>query len=131
MSKGSDQRSDELRDLDTLRVDSVREGDRQLVVLAGTLDVANYHELEAVLDGAEASDAQLIVIDLRKLDFADSSGVRAIVMAHRRWGSRLAIVKAKPDVQRVFDVQGMAQVLPFVDDLDGPGPAPNEPQRES
>lgn len=115
MTTTNNPRNHELRDVGALNVESVRDGDRQFVVLAGTLDVVTSAELEAALQRAELTDARLIVVDLRNLDFADSSGVRAIVMAHRSWGSRLAIIRGSQAVQRVFDVQGMADVLPFLD----------------
>ncbi len=127
MSNAGNRGGDGPRDAEGLRLDSFRKGDGHIVVLAGTLDVATCHELEAELERLEATDARLIVIDLRELAFADSSGVRAIVLAHRRCGHRLAIVKGPARVQRVFDVQGMAKLLPFVDDADSGRGTPDAP----
>jgi anti-sigma B factor antagonist len=89
------------------------------VVLAprGELDLATAPLLEqAVL--AQASDARRVVVDLRKLSFIDSSGLRTLVHL-TRWAHEdereLAFVRAGPRVHRVFELSGIAGVLAFTD----------------
>jgi len=100
---------------------AVREADGLLVVVArGELDLATAPELEAALltplrDGASA------VLDLRDLDFMDSTGVRVIVAAHHaaeEHGGRFAIVRTSPDgaVARVLEISGLDAVLDVVED---------------
>jgi hypothetical protein len=57
----------------------------------------------------------VIVLDLRELSFMDASGVQVIVMAHRRVGGRLVIVKGPRPVQRVLEICGLVERLRLVD----------------
>jgi anti-anti-sigma factor len=76
--------------------------DAAWVRLAGELDIATTPRLKRVL---RALRARLVVLDLRELEFMDSSGVHAIVEASiraRRLGDRLLLLSGPPGVDRVF-----------------------------
>ena len=61
---------------------SDRDG-RAVVVIRGELDLATAPDLEAALP--ERLDAgQDVVVDLRELEFMDSTGLRVLVAAHAR-----------------------------------------------
>ena len=78
------------------------------VHLAGELDVDTTPQLEQALRAPD-SQAQLIVLDMRDLEFMDSSGVHTIVnegARARRLGRRLVILRGPPDVDRVFALTG-------------------------
>ena len=78
------------------------------VHLAGELDVDTTPLLEWMLRDPH-SQARLVVLDMRDLNFMDSSGVHAIVNASahvRRLGHRLVILRGPPDVDRVFALTG-------------------------
>jgi len=68
---------------------------------------------------AEAGDASRIVLDLDELEFLDASGIRLLLHLNARSkgnGGRLRITRAKaPQVQRVIDLTGAADMLPFLD----------------
>jgi anti-anti-sigma factor len=99
-----------------LRVDSFRDGDTHVVVLEGELDLATVEGVERELERAGGSDARSIVVDLRKLDFMDCSGLRVIWAARRRAGERLILVRGPGCVQRVFEISGLVRLLAFVDE---------------
>jgi anti-anti-sigma factor len=94
-------------------------GDVAVVALSGELDVAGATLLEHELDRVAADhDANGLVLDLRELDFMDSTGLRLMVLADdraRAEGRRLSLVRGKPDVQRVFEITRMTDRLDFVD----------------
>jgi anti-anti-sigma factor len=74
------------------------------VHLAGELDVATTPRLECALREPRLQ-ARLVVLDLRELEFIDSSGVHAIVDASiraRRAGNRMLLLHGRPGVDRVF-----------------------------
>jgi anti-anti-sigma factor len=123
MHGASDGRAESIRDLGVLRLRSVRDGDRQTIALAGEFDLATADGVQRELEHVEATDARIIVLDLRELEFIDSSGLQVIVMAHRRQAGRLIVVKGSQRVQRVFEVCNMVRLLPLVDrppgDADG------------
>ena len=88
------------------------------LVLRGELDLATAPELERLL---EARGGDEVVVDLRALEFMDSSGVRVLVAGHAlagREGGRLAIVRPAPDsaVAKIIEVSGLDGELNFVDD---------------
>jgi anti-sigma B factor antagonist len=100
---------------------STREIDgRAHVTLRGELDLATAPELEQLL--IERIDAsQEVVVDLRGLEFMDSSGIRVLVAAHARagrTGTRLFIVRPEPDsaVAKIITVAGLERELNILDD---------------
>ncbi len=84
---------------------------------AGELDIATAPQLEhALLDGRRRGD--VVVVDLSGLSFIDSTGLRVIVRATRAAqtdGWTLRLRRARPTVQRIFDIAGIAGALPFED----------------
>jgi anti-sigma B factor antagonist len=103
-------------------------GTTHVISLRGELDLSTAEELDAVLEQAFAKRAESLVIDLSESTFIDSTGIRSLLAAQRRaerCKTRLVIVPAPPEVQRVFKVCGLETVLPFVPDC-WRGPNPGE-----
>jgi anti-anti-sigma factor len=92
-----------------------RQGEAQLLVLEGELDVATASELALAIEVAEATSASAIVVDLRGLEFIDSSGLHVVVDARHRVGERLILVRGARCVHRVFERCGLVECLAFVD----------------
>ena len=84
---------------------------------AGELDIGTAPRLErALLEGRSAGDR--VVLDLGRLEFIDSTGLRVIVKAveaarRGRWELRLR--HGPPAVRRVFEIAGVIEALPFED----------------
>ena len=98
-------------------------GDTQTISLIGELDLSNAESLSAALDQAEAADGATVVIDMRRLEFIDSTGIALLVACHRRLNGdadRLRIVASQASaVRRVLSVTGLDASLPFVEATDG------------
>ena len=59
-----------------------------------------------------------ILLDLSELDFIDSMGIHFVVTAHQTAqaaGREFAIVRGGPEVDRIFKLVGLGDVLPFED----------------
>jgi anti-sigma B factor antagonist len=100
------------------RVDVRRDGEAAVVSVSGELDLASGPELETELDRLAGPETKLVVIDLRKLDFMDSTGLSIIVRAHQRMageGCEMGLVKGSQQVQRLLDLTGVADRLRLVD----------------
>jgi anti-anti-sigma factor len=97
----------------------VHQNDRGTVIaLSGELDLASSPALEEALATVFNSGAQTVVIDLRQLDFMDSTGLSILVRAHHsviEGKRRLALVKGPPQVQRLLTLTGVADRLSLVD----------------
>jgi anti-anti-sigma factor len=82
---------------DRLPLDEVRDGAVLSIVPGGDLDLANADVLDRALIAAGESDAERIVLDLRRLDFIDSTGLLVILAAAARLGERLGVYRGKGD----------------------------------
>jgi anti-anti-sigma factor len=92
-----------------------------LVHLAGELDIATAARLERMLVRSELQ-APLVVLDLRKLTFMDSSGAHVVADASiraRSTGNRLVLVRAPRQVQRLLALTGAAETVEIVELGDG------------
>ncbi len=93
-----------------------------LISLTGELDLSGAGPLEEEIARlVEADDLARVVLDLRELEFMDSSGLRMVALAARRLsaGDRsLVLVRGREAVQRVFAITRMDEHLTFVDDPD-------------
>ncbi|MGZ4251051.1 MAG: STAS domain-containing protein [Solirubrobacteraceae bacterium] len=88
------------------------------VVVSGELDLAAAPQLDGVLTRALAS-AEDIIIDLAAVRFIDSTGLYTIVGALREADSSGVTLRVRstlhPQVARLFEVVGMAHILPFIE----------------
>jgi anti-sigma B factor antagonist len=93
--------------------------------LDGELDASTAQALENEILVAERAEAEVVTIDLRGLEFMDSSGVRVLQRAQRRMGSadRLRILPGPRTVQKVFRLTRTESDLPFEDVEGGPAAA--------
>jgi anti-anti-sigma factor len=84
---------------------------------AGDIDLATVERFQRTLDALIDAHFARILIDLRKLDFLDCPGLHALIRAQARAkqeGCELAIIPGPPAVQRVFELTGVLDRLPFV-----------------
>ena len=101
-----------------LTLHSARDGVLHIIRLEGELDLATAGELERELLRVESTDALSIVLDLSMLEFIDSTGVRILIQADARSranSNRLALLRGPRAVQRVFELTGILDRLPFAD----------------
>jgi anti-sigma B factor antagonist len=101
-----------------LTIEVRREGDANVLALAGEFDMAVVDKFENELATVEESGAEVIVADLSDVEFMDSSGLRALVIADqraRKAGRRFAIVPGPPPVRRVFELTQLEGRLDFVE----------------
>jgi anti-anti-sigma factor len=101
-------------------VTSRRDGGRLVVVPTGEVDIATVEALRAELATRESGEG--VVLDLRGVEFLDTSGIQVAVevwRASREEGFELSIVRAGPRVHRVFEIAGLEGVLPFADGPEG------------
>lgn len=88
-----------------------------VVVPKGEIDLATVDLVREAADGQRKTGDDL-VLDLRAVEFMDTSGLRYVLeMVDRaeREGFAVRIVRGPKAVQRVFEVSGLGPRLPFVD----------------
>src|SRR5207253_1270255 len=80
------------------------DGDAVTVAFSGELDISRADDVERELERLEAEGPSLLVLDLRGLEFLDSTGLRIILSADsraRRGGRRVVIVPGPESGLRV------------------------------
>jgi anti-anti-sigma factor len=99
--------------------ETAQDGAVAVVTLRGELDLAGTATLEPELERLAHSDGvEVVALDLRALDFLDSSGLRLVVTTDQRLGDagrRLVLVRGREPVQRVFEITRMGERLSWVD----------------
>jgi anti-anti-sigma factor len=91
------------------------------IALTGELDIASAPQFEEGLAKAEGDTPGVLVLDLRGVEFIDSTGLRAVIGADERArsaGRRFVILRGTAAVERVFSVTQLDQRLDIVDDPD-------------
>jgi anti-sigma B factor antagonist len=89
------------------------------VALQGELDLSTVGKVQDELRRVEAASPPVVVLDLSKLTFLDSTGLRCLVTADERArdaGRRVVIVRGPDAVQRVFSITRLEERLEMVDD---------------
>jgi anti-anti-sigma factor len=102
-----------------LEFETTRNGKVAVIAPTGELDLSGAAVLQAEIDRL-VDDGELagVVLDLRGLEFLDSSGLRLVVLADmqaREAGRRFALVRGDETVHRVFEITRMSDRLDFVD----------------
>jgi anti-sigma B factor antagonist len=100
------------------RFDIEVEDDGALLVLrlAGELDLAALPQFQERLE-RHGTGRRALVVDLRRLDFMDSSGLRVLVQLQgREDGTRVAFIAPGERVGRLLDMTGVRGVLSWVED---------------
>lgn len=91
-------------------------GDRHTLVLSGDLDMASAPALEGTLRELCEGGAQELILDLRKLNFMDSTGLNAILKSRALCEEHrcdLGLIPGRRPVQRVFELTHVLDRLPF------------------
>jgi len=97
-----------------LNIEVRERADRAILVLVGECDLANADRLEQAIESPAVTSKPMIVLDLERLEFMDSSGLRTILAgadgAAAR-GQRFAVTAPSEQVQRLLEVTGAAKRL--------------------
>ena len=98
------------------RCEISHERDSAHIRAVGELDVATVPILAAELATLRDAGFERWIVDLRSLEFIDSSGLRCILEYHaeaQRDGFSIALISGPPGVQRIFELTGTDAQLPF------------------
>jgi anti-sigma B factor antagonist len=101
-----------------LKVEILVVGHASVVSLRGEMDIATASKVQSALDAARGDGA--LVLDLRAVEFIDTSGLRVLVSERRRAreeGYKFAVVRGSNQVQRLLEIAGFSPGdAMFVDD---------------
>jgi len=86
--------------------------------LSGELDLANATRLQVELERLEIQADSTVVLDLRAIEFMDSSGLRALLAAQEeieQRGAACAVTRGSEQVERLLRVTQASQYLQVID----------------
>jgi anti-sigma B factor antagonist len=112
--------SSEQRDIvdGTLVVRTEKQRSTHTIALCGELDLANAATAEAELNASLETDGAEVIVDMRELEFIDSTGIALLVAAlgHNGDEARIRFIPSdSPAVTRVLDLTGLAERLPLAE----------------
>lgn len=86
--------------------------------LSGELDLANASRLRSELERLDIEPESTVVLDLREIEFMDSSGLRALLAAQElieQRGAECAVTRGSKQVERLLQVTQASQYLQMID----------------
>ena len=104
-----------------LAIDVLARGDETVLRLAGDIDINSAPEITAQLTRLQADGRRAIVVDLSGVNFLDSSGLGALVTAHRAQveaGGTLKLAAPRAHVSKVFRITRLSEVIPVFDSVE-------------
>lgn len=105
-----------------LELTTETDGTTVRLALEGELDIASAGQVERELTRIERDAPPALVLDLRRLAFMDSTGLRIVVAADaraREQERRLIVVRGPEAVQRIFRMTRLDERLEMVDEPAG------------
>lgn len=93
-----------------------REGEQAILVVRGELDAYSAPALEDHIARLLTDGQREVVLDLSQTTFLDSSGLRAILTAHRRigeQGGKLVLRHPSEPVLRLLEITGLTDHFPL------------------
>ena len=100
-----------------LQVVASTQGPVAVLKLQGELDLASAPLLEAEVDRPEVASAPNLLLDLRELQFIDSTGLRTLFSAYQGASARgqgFAVTDGSPQVQRLLVITRMGEHMKIV-----------------
>jgi anti-sigma B factor antagonist len=108
---------------DALSVDIKSEHNGAAIIyrLRGSLDLATAPSLRAALIEAANEGKHDIIVDLTELEFLDSTGLGALIGAHRRAlenSGRVRLIVREGPIQRLLNITGLMRIFAVYASLD-------------
>jgi anti-sigma B factor antagonist len=99
-----------------LVIETSDDGEAVVLSLQGELDLTSAPTFERELRAAESANPRRLIIDLSRLEFMDSTGLRALLLARGRAqsdGYSLALRRGPRQVQRVLELTQTVDAFVF------------------
>lgn len=93
-----------------MTIDKKLDGSTAVLSLNGWMDTQNASELANALNELE-NGIEHLVLDLAKLEYTSSAGIRQIVAAHKQMNGALTLVHVPPEVMNVLHMTGLDRKL--------------------
>ena len=95
-----------------LKVSLAQDSEAYTFLVEGRLDTLTSPELEARINEVVAH-AKKLVLDLGKLEYVSSAGLRVLLGAAQQMDGKgeMVLIHVTPDVREIFDITGFTEVF--------------------
>ena len=95
-----------------MTIEKYRQGAELTVMLEGRLDTVSAPDLDAVVKN-ELSGVDTFILDLKKLQYTSSAGLRVILIAQKTMNKqgKLILKNVSEAVMEVFEMTGLSDLL--------------------
>ena len=95
-----------------MTINKEKKGSTRNVELSGRLDTSTAPELQNSIS-ADLEEVNELVIDLEKLEYISSSGLRVLLSAHKKMSSKggMTVINVSETVMEVFDITGFSDIM--------------------
>jgi anti-sigma B factor antagonist len=103
-----------------MKIQTTSRGEVQIIELEGELDFHSSPELRNKLSELTGSQKPKILIDLKKVDYMDSSGIATFVEAFqktKRYNGRLVLAELTPTVRGVFEIAKLESIFEIANNV--------------
>lgn len=104
-----------------ITIDVTERDSASVLAVAGEVDLQSAPHLANALEEARVAGASIVVVDLSRVDFLDSSGLGVLVTANRDIqadGASLRIVRPRPAINKVLTLTRLTEVIATFDSVD-------------
>jgi anti-sigma B factor antagonist len=109
-----DMTTEDDRGAGSFSVSTRRDGSRGVVALVGELDLHTAGELTTAVSGLLQQKVTRVEVDAGDLSFADSAGLRAVLMARAAAedaGATFGVTVVSASVERLIEITGLSDLL--------------------
>lgn len=102
-----------------MNIEIVERDGSLFLMVEGEIDIASALLLDEELARAQAADTEMLVVDLDRVGFMDSTGLHVLLKyasLSSQNGQRLRLTKGSRQVRRLFEISGTLDHLPFLAD---------------
>ncbi len=95
-----------------MEINVTKENDKVIIELEGRLDTTTAPSLEETFK-EELVDARELVVDLAKLEYISSAGLRVLLMGQKTLNKqgKMVVKNANESITEIFDVTGFSDIL--------------------
>lgn len=94
-------------------------GETNIVKVSGRLDTTNYGELEHHLSSLTENNEYRILLDLEKMEYISSSGLRILLMFLKKIkaaNGRFMLCTLTPEIREIFEISGFINIFDIYED---------------
>jgi anti-sigma B factor antagonist len=90
----------------------------QMVTVHGDVDLKTARDFRGAVDDAAGDNKPRLIVDLSEVPFMDSSGLAALMGAHKSLRERTRLIVVCPDnLRRIFEVTRLDNIMAIVGSL--------------